>query len=200
MKGVVVLWFLMLAPVAVGQGIPQRSTGVYAGVSVVGLVPVGEELRAAYGIGLGAGVEVGLRLHRVFRVVVSAAPSYSPGSPTQGPLAADASGRLWSIPMSAGVQIVLRKASRMRTYFGAGLLIQYVHERLDFSSPLGDRSETRSYAPIGLEGQIGVEQNRSRRFFGELWYLAAKAAGLQGGGLGRNVGGLQLRLGYRTDL
>jgi len=194
------LLLLLLVPVGRAEPLAASPVRVYAGGSVTGFLPTGDEIKEVYRLGPGVGVEFGLSVHEFLRFAIGAAPSYSSGDPQAGPLAANASGKLWTVPFSAGVQLAITRWPRLRPYVGAGLTALYVHENLSFSGPLGTRDQARSYTPLGVHGQVGIEQNRPRRLFAELWYFAAEAGGVEGDGFAREAGGIQLRAGYRGDL
>lgn len=193
---------LLLLAIPLGQADVSAATPlhVYAGGSLLGFYPLGEELDEVYSLGFGVGAEFGLSVGESVRFTLGASPSFSSGEPATGPLAGEGSSRLWSIPFTATCQLAVRKWPKIRSYLGAGLTVEYLREGLSFTGPLGSRDQARSYTPVGFHGQIGIEQNRPRRFFGELWFLTARAGQIEGGHLGREVGGLQMRIGFRGDL
>jgi opacity protein-like surface antigen len=200
-KFLIVIAAVLLAASAVRADEPvPRASRFYGGVSLAAFFPTGQELRDTYTLGFGGGVELGMALDRWLRIVAAATPTYCPGSPVSGPLAADGRARLWSVPLSLGARITPRAHGRLRPYAGGGVTVLYVDERLSFASGLGNRTDSRSHTAVGVHGTVGLEQNRDRGLFGELSFIHARAGGIDDGSFAQALGGLQFRIGYRGRL
>jgi hypothetical protein len=193
---------LLLTVLTASSGFAQvqpasRVHGVSVGAGAALFAPLGRELRDTYTVGFGAGAEIGVAIDSWLRLVAAATPSYSFGDPDTGPLVAEESARLWSVPLSLSVHLVPRARGGYRPYAGIGTTLHYVRERLKFTSGLGERGDSRSITALGAHGLLGVEQNRDRGLFGEIWVLWARGGGVDDGTLSRALGGLELRLGFR---
>lgn len=174
--------------------------GFDAAVAVHGLKPIGDGIGDAYSAGIGAGAEIDMNVANLYRVAFSVQPTYGLGTPEAGPLATDPSGTLWEIPILGTIQIPLVRQSPLIPYLGVGGGMHYVRESISFTSGIGDRSETKSVTEFGWHVMAGIEQNRPARIFGELWYTHATTGGLKDAIDGRNLGGIQVRVGYRRGL
>jgi len=193
-RGVLALLALVIAFPAIALAGPI-SLELAAGIQ--GFVPQGDGLADVYSFGVGPDVEADVHLPGPLRLALTAAPTYGFGDPVSGPLAADAGSTLWSVPVLGTLQFMFLPGRPFTPYAGAGGGFHYVRETLSFTSGIGERSETRSWTEFGWQVMAGIEQNKPARFFGELWLLKASQGGVDGGNFDRQLGGVQIRVGYR---
>ena len=171
-----------------------------AGVGIQGIKLAGDGIGDVYSFGVGVGAEFGITVSNLYRLAFSLNPTYGFGTPDSRPLASEPSGSLWSIPILATLQIPFLKKTPYIPYAGLGAGLHYVRESVSFTSGLGAKSQTESVTEFGWHVMAGVEQNRPTRLFGEVWFTRSSSGGIDGVIDGRNLGGLQLRIGYRRDL
>jgi opacity protein-like surface antigen len=185
----------------VPQGAQAKPPATHAAGGILLAVPMGSEVKETYSLGFGASLEFGIVYTDYLRLVLSAAPAYHSGTPPSGPLAANPSATLWSVPVTATLQYTISKWRVLRPYAGAGGGLLYVHEKSSFDSGIGTQEETQSYTRFTYQIMVGVEQNKPKRFYGELWYQGASAGGIDGAeNTSRSLSSLQIRLGFRGAL
>jgi opacity protein-like surface antigen len=195
----------LIALLCLVSGPPQvaqaKSFGTHAAGGAQLTVPLGSEVKETYTVGFGVSLEFGIVYTHYLRLVLSAAPAYHSGTPQSGPLASNPSATLWSLPLTATLQYTISKWRVWRPYAGAGGGLLYVREKSSFDSGIGPQEETRSYTRFTYQIMLGVEQNKPKRFYGELWYQGASAGGIDGAeNTSRSLGSLQLRVGFRGAL
>jgi opacity protein-like surface antigen len=197
--GVTLLAFLLVFQTSVQAA---KNLNYQAGIGLQAFIPTGDEVKDAYSFGVGLSGDAGIVYKNQVTLSLGVAPTYSPGNPVAGPLASDAGASLFSLPITATLQVAIVLNKKYRPYVGVGWGAYYVREKLSFTGPpvIGDRDDTRSTTVSCFNLMAGFEQNRPKRFFGELWYNKVSVFEVEDTGNGLAAGGIRLRVGYRGVL
>lgn len=190
---------LALAWAAPSEVSAVKSFKYQGGIGLQAFIPTGEEIKDVYTLGVGLSADVGLVYKNQVILSLGVAPTYSPGDPVAGPLASDASASFITLPITATLQVAILLNRPIRPYVGAGWGAYYVREKLSFTGPppIGESQDTRSATVSCFNLMAGIEQNKPKRFFGELWYSKASVFEVDDSGNGIDAGGIRLRIGYR---
>jgi opacity protein-like surface antigen len=170
-----------------------------AGIGLQAFIPTGEEIKDVYTFGVGVSGDAAIVYKNHVMLSLVFAPTYSPGDPVAGPLATDASASFITLPIAATIQVAILTNRPFKPYVGVGWGAYYVREKLSFTGPppFGQQEETQSATVSCFNLMAGVEQNKPRRIFGELWYNKASVFEVDDAGNGIAAGGIRLRIGYR---